>query len=80
MSVIFILIGVSLIVASGFLISFIWSVKSGQYEDSYTPSVRILFDDVKQIQPKPNKAKKNKPKPKNRKRWKFKSFITTTRL
>lgn len=28
-----------------FLILFIWSVKSGQYEDTYTPSVRILFDD-----------------------------------
>lgn len=44
MSVLFILIIVSLIVASGFLIAFIWSVKSGQYEDGYTPSVRMLFD------------------------------------
>ena len=45
MSVIFILIGVSLIVAIGFLFAFVWAVKSGQYEDDYTPSVRILFDD-----------------------------------
>ena len=45
MDVIFILIGFSLIVAIGFLIAFIWSVRSGQYEDDYTPSVRILFDD-----------------------------------
>jgi cbb3-type cytochrome oxidase maturation protein len=45
--VIFILIGVSLFVAIGFLVAFIWSVKSGQYEDDYTPSVRILFDDEK---------------------------------
>lgn len=45
MSVLFILIIVSLIVAASFLIAFIWSVKSGQYEDGYTPSIRMLFDD-----------------------------------
>ena len=45
MSVLFILISVSLMIAIGFLIAFIWSVKSGQYDDDYTPSVRILFDD-----------------------------------
>lgn len=45
MSVIILLIGVSLLVALIFLAGFIWSVKSGQYEDKYTPSVRMLFDD-----------------------------------
>lgn len=45
MSVFFILIAASLIVALAFLAAFVWSVKSGQYEDSYTPSVRMLFDD-----------------------------------
>ena len=45
MSVLLILIGVSLFVAICFLIGFIWSVKTGQYEDKYTPSVRILLDD-----------------------------------
>ena len=45
MSVLFILIIVSLTVAAGFLVAFIWSVKNGQYEDGYTPSVRMLFDD-----------------------------------
>ena len=44
MTVIVLLIGISLLVAIGFLIAFIWSVKSGQYEDDYTPSVRMLFD------------------------------------
>lgn len=44
MSVIFILIIISLIVALGFLGAFIWAVKSGQFEDDYGPSVRILFD------------------------------------
>lgn len=44
MSVIFVLIIASLVVALSFLIAFIWSVKSGQFDDPYTPSVRILFD------------------------------------
>ncbi len=44
MSVILILIGFSLLIAIGFLIAYIWAVKSGQYDDNYTPSVRILFD------------------------------------
>lgn len=49
MSVIFILISASLLIALGFLIAFIWSVKTNQYEDDYTPSVRMLFEnDVKQ--------------------------------
>ncbi len=45
MSVIILLIGVSLFVALIFLSAFIWSVRNGQYDDKYTPSVRILFDD-----------------------------------
>lgn len=45
MSVFFILISASLVVAFAFLAAFVWSVKSGQFEDSYTPSVRMLFDD-----------------------------------
>jgi len=56
MSVVFVLIIASLIVAIGFLIAFIWSVKSGQYEDDYTPSVRMLFDEeIKENQHKTNK-------------------------
>ncbi|MBC7865387.1 MAG: cbb3-type cytochrome oxidase assembly protein CcoS [Bacteroidia bacterium] len=45
MGAIYILVGASITVAIGFLIAFIWSVKNGQYEDDYTPSVRMLFDD-----------------------------------
>ena len=44
MNIIFVLILISLFVALGFLAAFIWAVKSGQYEDGYTPSVRMLFD------------------------------------
>ncbi|KAB2923947.1 MAG: cbb3-type cytochrome oxidase assembly protein CcoS [Bacteroidetes bacterium] len=46
MSVILIMIVGSFIVAAGFLAAFLWSVRSGQYEDKYTPSVRILLDDA----------------------------------
>jgi cbb3-type cytochrome oxidase maturation protein len=47
MKVIFFLILASLVVAIGFLTAFIWAVKDGQFDDDYTPSVRILFDDKK---------------------------------
>jgi cbb3-type cytochrome oxidase maturation protein len=45
MSVIILLIIFSLLLAIGFLIAFIWSIKDNQLEDDYTPSVRMLFDD-----------------------------------
>ena len=45
MTIIFLLIAISLVLAIGFLSAFLWAVKSGQYEDDYTPSVRILFDE-----------------------------------
>lgn len=45
MKIIFYLIIISIIVAGIFLIAFFWAVKSGQYDDDYTPSVRILLDD-----------------------------------
>jgi cbb3-type cytochrome oxidase maturation protein len=45
MSVLVLLILISVFVAVGFLIAFLWSVKTGQMDDDYTPSVRMLFDD-----------------------------------
>lgn len=53
MSVIIILLAASLLVAGGFLAAFLWSVKSGQLDDQYTPSVRMLFDD--KVENKENK-------------------------
>lgn len=47
MSVMIILLFVSLMVALVFLVAFIWSAKTGQFDDDYSPSVRILFDDEK---------------------------------
>lgn len=46
MSVMYVLIGISLMLALGFLGLFIWNVRSGQMDDDYTPSVRILFEDT----------------------------------
>lgn len=45
MSVIYILISISIVVAIFFVLAFLRAVKSGQYDDDYTPSVRMLFDD-----------------------------------
>jgi cbb3-type cytochrome oxidase maturation protein len=44
LTVVIVLISASVIVATVFLIAFLWAVKSGQYDDRYTPSVRMLFD------------------------------------
>ena len=45
MDIIFVMIAVSVVVAIVFLALFIKTVKSGQYDDLYTPSVRMLFED-----------------------------------
>ena len=47
MSVIFILILISMVVAGGFLALFIWATRSGQFDDTYTPAIRMLFEDRK---------------------------------
>lgn len=51
MSVIYLLISISILVAIVFFIAFIRAVKTGQYDDDYTPSVRMLFDDELKINP-----------------------------
>ena len=48
MCVLFILIAASLLIASGFLAAFLWATRKGQFEDSYTPSVRMLFENETQ--------------------------------
>jgi len=50
MHVIIVLIGAALLVAGGFLVAFLWAVRSGQYDDLYTPSVRMLHDDGTRVQ------------------------------
>jgi cbb3-type cytochrome oxidase maturation protein len=44
LSALFVLIGISILVAGGFLTAFLWNVNKGQFDDDYTPSIRILFD------------------------------------
>jgi len=50
MVVILVLITLSLLLALGFLGAFLWAVMSNQYEDTYTPSMRILLDTDVQTQ------------------------------
>ena len=45
MSVIFLLIPLSIAVAAFFLAAFIWAVRSGQYEDTLTPAMRVLLEE-----------------------------------
>jgi len=60
MSVIVLLIIFSVIVALIFLVSFIWAVKSGQYDDTESPPVRILFDNEMNKQSPPENKKTRK--------------------
>jgi len=45
MSVMFVLIFISIATALVFLIAFVWAVRTGQFDDDYTPSIRILPDE-----------------------------------
>ncbi|MCB2229625.1 cbb3-type cytochrome oxidase assembly protein CcoS [bacterium] len=44
MDVMYVLIGFSLVVAIGFLAAFFWAVRSGQFDDVFTPAMRMLFE------------------------------------
>lgn len=50
MEVIILLLTVSICIAGGFLIAFLWSVKNGQMDDTYSPAHRILFDKPKEAE------------------------------
>ena len=61
MDVMFVLVGFSLLVALVFLGVFIWAVRSGQYEDKFTPSIRMLFDGDEKRRRKKNNEHTNEP-------------------
>ncbi len=65
MSVIYLLISISIVVAIFFFIAFVRAVKTGQYDDDYTPSVRMLFDDelIKKVSDDDIQITDNNPKP-----------------
>ncbi|RNC87228.1 MAG: cbb3-type cytochrome oxidase assembly protein CcoS [Winogradskyella sp.] len=54
MSIIYMLLAISVIVALVFFVAFIFSVRKGQYDDTYTPSIRILFEDEIKTEKSPN--------------------------
>ncbi len=58
MNVIYLTLIISTIVAIVFFIIFILSLKRGQYDDTYTPSVRMLFDD-ELVKEKPSEKEKH---------------------
>lgn len=60
MEVIFLLIAISLILAGTFLFLFFKAMKSGQFDDDYTPSVRILFENPPKKSTKKNPSTKQK--------------------
>ncbi len=59
MEVIFILIFISISVALAFILAFFWAVKSGQFDDTYSPGQRILFDNPSNKSKSKNKTPKS---------------------
>lgn len=70
MEIIIALIGISLVIGGGFLGAFIWAVRSGQYDDTYTPSVRMLFEN-KKVGNKNKASQASKPDPDDKKNKKL---------
>tara|TARA_B100000945_G_C20348444_1_gene580969 strand:- start:698 stop:916 length:219 start_codon:yes stop_codon:yes gene_type:complete len=62
MSIIYMLLAISVVVAVVFFVAFILSVRQGQYDDTYTPSVRMLFED--ELVKAASKTSKDTPQPK----------------
>jgi len=63
LSALFVLIGISILIAGSFLAAFLWNVKKGQFDDDYTPSIRILFDDeLKKVKPSASSKTVNQTK------------------
>jgi len=50
MGIIIYLVIIALTAAGGFLAAFFWATRNGQFDDTYTPAVRILFDDEKPVE------------------------------
>ncbi len=55
MGIIYFLISISIVIAIFFVFAFIKAVNTGQFDDDYTPSVRMLFDDELKAAKKTNK-------------------------
>ncbi len=65
MSIILVLIPLSILFAVAFLAAFVWAVRSGQYEDTCTPSMRLLADEPV-VKPASHENFLNQPKSEKR--------------
>ena len=63
MIVILRLIPLSILIASCFLAAFIWAVRSGQYEDTCTPAMRLLLEEPQAKDAKPTPVASETPPP-----------------
>lgn len=45
MNVLYVLVPLALILAAVGVVAFVWSVRSGQFEDVETPGLRVLFEE-----------------------------------
>ena len=63
MIVVFLLIPLSIVIAVCFLAAFIWAVRSGQYEDTETPAMRLLWEERRKEKSKPSDMRDGAPRP-----------------
>ncbi len=56
MKIMLLLIFISLLLAAGFLLAYLRAARDGQFDDEYTPAIRILFDDPKPQEKKQDEA------------------------
>ena len=61
MSILFLLIPLSIAFAAAFLAAFIWAVRSGQFDDTCTPAMRLLFEDKNPPAASPQHSSANDP-------------------
>ncbi|HLW33633.1 MAG TPA: cbb3-type cytochrome oxidase assembly protein CcoS [Aequorivita sp.] len=61
MNIIYILLAISVFVAIFFFVAFLYSVRKGQFDDTHTPAIRMLFEDelVKDVNAKSDTTSKS---------------------
>lgn len=45
MNVLYLLLPIALVLATAAVLTFVWAVRRGQFDDLDTPAIRVLFDD-----------------------------------
>ncbi len=54
MSVIYLVLPLALVIVGAAVFAFVWSARSGQFDDMDTPAVRMLHDDAPVTPPRPS--------------------------